>query len=102
MHEKKLASILILICSFYKKSKPKTAAISRLNETSLFAEIISLCKSLQFQKFSSDGEYLKIQYIDDMLDRLGGPEDDYLNHFTARMLLLLESQPLVNAKVYQS
>jgi hypothetical protein len=33
---------------------------------------------------------------------LGGREDDYLNAFTARMLLLLESRPLVNDEIYGS
>jgi len=44
--------------------------------------------------FSNDGEFLRILYLEDMLEQLGGREDDYLNYFTARMLLLLESKPL--------
>jgi len=35
-----------------------------------------------------------------MLAELGGREDDHRNYFTARMLLMLESHPLVNEEAY--
>ena len=36
-----------------------------------------------------------------MEEVLGSPEDDGLNAFTARMLLLLESRPVYNAERYR-
>ena len=53
-----------------------------------------------FGDFSNDGQYLEIHYIDDILDNLGSPSDDYQNFFTARLLLLLESYPLFNKRLY--
>lgn len=75
--------------------------ISRLDELQLFAEIIAIGKNLKFPTFSNDGEFLKILHLNQMLQHLGGSEDDARNFFTARMLLLLESRPLVNAGLYE-
>ena len=36
-----------------------------------------------------------------MTGKLGGRDDDYENLFTARMLLLLESRPLVGSQMYE-
>jgi hypothetical protein len=37
---------------------------------------------------------------DELTDTLGKPEDDVTNTFTARLLLLLESRPLLETRVY--
>jgi predicted nucleotidyltransferase len=74
----------------------------KLRETAFFSDIIRLCDELQFPPFSNDGEYLTLLKMQDMLEGLGGREDDYHNHFTARMLLLLESQPLLNEAIYRN
>jgi predicted nucleotidyltransferase len=66
----------------------------------LFGKVISLVDDLQFPKFSNDGEYLKILHMSDMVDKMGGQQDDYENHFTTRMLLLLESKCLYGKPVY--
>jgi len=41
-------------------------------------------------------EYLKVQYSEDILVNIGSRKDDFQNHFSARMCLILESQPLLN------
>lgn len=74
--------------------------VSRLSELRLFAQIIETGEQLKFPTFSNDGEFLRFLYLDDMLQMLGGREDDFQNFFTARMLLLLESAPLVNKDFY--
>jgi predicted nucleotidyltransferase len=51
--------------------------------------------------FSDEGAYLKPHTITDMIEKLGGPDDDYENLFTARMLLLLESRPIVGSLMYE-
>jgi hypothetical protein len=51
---------------------------------------------------SNDGEYLKILSLEEILKHLGSPEDDHLNHFTARMLLLLESAPVYGKRAYNA
>ena len=64
----------------------------RTNRIRLFAKVIDIVEEMRFPKFSNDGEYLVLLHMDDMVDKLGGREDDYENIFTTRMLLLLESQ----------
>jgi predicted nucleotidyltransferase len=78
-----------------------SAKVSRLSELRLFAQIIEAGEQQEFPTFSNDGEFLKFLYLDDMLEMLGGREDDAQNFFTARMLLLLESAPLVNTDFYR-
>ena len=56
---------------------------------------------MKLPEFSGYGEYLEIHYIEDMLRHLGSPQDDYENLFTARILLLLESQIIYNNDVYR-
>jgi hypothetical protein len=67
----------------------------------LAARLIDATEEMGFPPFSGDGRYLELQYIRDMERVLGSPRDDSLNAFTARMLLLLESQPLSDAAIYE-
>ena len=76
-------------------------AVPRIRKTLLDADLIRAAQELGFPQFSNDGQYLQIHYIDDILHNLGGPEDDFKNHFTARLLLLLESRPLHNPSLYR-
>lgn len=55
---------------------------------------------LGFPPFSRAGEYLKIHPLQELIGHLGTREDDHTNVFTARMLLLLESRPVVGEPVY--
>lgn len=64
------------------------------------ASVIKIGNELGFPKFSNDGMFLKILHVDDILESLGSPNDDYKNFFTARLLLLLESRPLTNQSIY--
>ena len=73
---------------------------SRLCEYTLIAHLIQLNETLGFPPFSNDGEYLKICFIDDLKTHTGSRKDDSENLFTTRMLLILESQPLVHDDVY--
>jgi len=66
----------------------------------LSARLIEATEEMGFPPFSGDGRYLEIQYVREMERVLGSPRDDSLNAFTARMLLLLESQPLHDEAVY--
>jgi predicted nucleotidyltransferase len=84
---------------FIHEGSSKTSSVAHLDELSLFARVIEIGGTMKFPTFSNDGEFLKILYLDDMLEMLGGREDDYKNSFTARMLLLLESSALVNPKL---
>ena len=71
-----------------------------LEEIRLKAELIDATRKLNFPEFSGDGEYLVHHTIDHLVKTTGKPEDDANNTFTARLLLLLESRPLVGDDVY--
>ncbi len=64
------------------------------------AELISVTRDLHIPEFSGDGEYLTHYSLDELTKRLGTREDNVTNTLTARLLLLLESKPLVGEAVY--
>jgi len=65
------------------------------------AELIKIARDMGFPPFSNDAKYLEIHSLQEMLDKLGGAEDDFKNFFTARMLLLLESRPIYGDTAYK-
>jgi predicted nucleotidyltransferase len=79
----------------------KTSKISIVDKALVDASVIKTCRRLEFPEFSGGGAYLNIHYLKDILSDLGSPLDDYRNYFTARMLLLLESQCITNQRVYE-
>ena len=66
----------------------------RVPKIRMLSDIITIRDNMQFPKFSNDGEFLLILFIEDMLEAMGGHNDDYLNFFTARMLLTLVRRPI--------
>jgi len=80
-----------------KKEKP---GLSRLNEILVEAELIKATREQHIPDFSGDGAYLKHYWVKQLVTELGTRKDDFNNTFTARLLLLLESQPLVGASAY--
>jgi predicted nucleotidyltransferase len=78
----------------------KEPTLSRLNQILVKADLIEASRKLGFPDFSVDGEYLTHHTTGELLDTLGKPEDDADNTFTARLLLLLESSPLVGESAY--
>lgn len=74
--------------------------IPNLKKYRFYSRIIDIVDSMGFPSLSNDGEFLKLIRKGEMLDCLGGRNDDYDNMFTARMLLLLESRCLFNSDTY--
>jgi len=70
--------------------------------TRLAACLVDATEAMGFPPFSGDGRYLEVLYVREMERVLGSPDDDSTNSFTARMLLLLESQPVYDAELYAS
>ncbi len=64
------------------------------------ARLVEAAEEMGFPAFTGGGRYLEVQYVTEMERQLGGPRDDSLNAFTARMLLLLESRPLHDDEIY--
>jgi predicted nucleotidyltransferase len=80
---------------------PEVPALSRLNQILVKADLIEVSRKLDFPDFSGDGEYLTHHTVSELVDTLGKPEDDVNNTFTARLLLLLESAPLIGESAYR-
>jgi len=76
-------------------------SLSRLNQILVKADLIETSKKLGLPDFSGDGEYLAHHTAAELSDTLGKPEDDVNNTFTARLLLLLESTPLIGESAYK-
>lgn len=74
--------------------------LSRLDQICLMADLIEATRELKFQEFSGDGRWLVHYSVDDLITTLGTPSDDVENTFTARLLLLLESRPLIGEPIY--
>jgi len=74
--------------------------LNHLDEICVQAELIQASRNFGFPEFSSDGRYLDHHSIYEFTSTLGTEKDDVANTFTARLLLLLESKPLVEEAVY--
>jgi predicted nucleotidyltransferase len=74
--------------------------LNRLDEICVKADLIGAIRELGIPEFSGEGRYLIHYTAGQLVGTLGKPEDDVENTFTARLLLLLESRPLLESAVY--
>lgn len=74
--------------------------LKNLDQICLKAQLIELTRSLGLPEFSGGGKYLECYTGSQLANAIGSDDDDYLNTFTARLLLLLESRPLMGRTVY--
>jgi hypothetical protein len=79
-----------------------SSKFGKLDEYELFSNIICINRCLSLPAFSNDGEFLKIHNISDLIKYTGSRKDDNENWFTARMLFILESIPLLNIDLYKN
>ncbi len=76
--------------------------LGNIEEILLKAALIGTVRNCGIPEFSGDGQYL-VHYTDrELVQTLGKPEDDATNTFTARLLLLLESRPLLGEDIYRA
>jgi nucleotidyltransferase-like protein len=94
----KYSDLDLFIVSRGSLDKP---ALSNLDEICLKAELIEATRTLAIPEFSGDGEYLAHYTKQELIERLGEPHDDAINTFTARLLLVLESRPLLGQAIYR-
>lgn len=85
---------------FVMQDDRRSPRLGQLQQMELFSHLVDVARSMHFPPFSNDGEYLKVHSLTEMCRDLGSAQDDTTNAFTARMLLLLESRPIVGAKAY--
>jgi hypothetical protein len=79
----------------------KNAKLAFVDQCHIFSALDDICREIGFPEFSNDGEFLRVHELGSILSNVGKPSDDASNNFTARMLLLLESRPLVNDTTYR-
>lgn len=77
------------------------SSLDGLDEIKLKYFLISAVENMGIAKFDGGGKYLKVHSIKDFTDNLGSPEDDSKNTFTGRLLMLLESKPLLGKQIYE-
>ncbi len=75
--------------------------LRNIDTTLLQACVIQTLRNCSFQDPSDDGRFLKIHDTEDIVRHLGGPRDDYENHFTARMLFLLEARSVRGDEIFR-
>ncbi len=78
----------------------KVSMLSRLSEICVKADLIKATRGLGIPDFDVDGKYLVHHPAHLLTMTLGRPEDDAINTFTSRLLLLLESYPLVEESIH--
>jgi hypothetical protein len=84
-----------------RSDKRKGSLLSRLDEICIKADLIEVTRKLNIKEFSGEGRYLVHYSVEEFRSSLGTPEDDVKNTLTARLLLLLESRPLLEKAVYE-
>jgi predicted nucleotidyltransferase len=89
----------LFIVSTGSREKP---TLRKLDEILIEAQLIDATRKLEISDFSGDGEYLVHYPADELKTRLGTQQDDFNNTFTARLLLLLESSPLLGRSAYHT
>lgn len=82
-----------------EKVTPKPA-LKTLDGILVQASLIKATKALNLPDFDGDGRFLTPHSVQDLVQTLGKPDDDANNTFTARLLLLLESCPLIGEETY--
>jgi hypothetical protein len=85
---------------FMLSGKAEGKALGRIRDVKIMNAVLSAAESNGFPDFSGDGEYLQFLHIEDIIGGLGSRNDDYNNAFTARMLMILESDWLYNRDRY--
>jgi predicted nucleotidyltransferase len=91
---------LFILAKSEVRANGKESLLTRLDSIRVKADLIEATDKLGFPEFSGDGKYLTAYAVHELIDTLGSSRDDVENTFTARLLLLLESLPLLESEVY--
>lgn len=92
---------LFIVVKERRSKKGPRPALSGLDEIKLKFGLISVAESHDLPDFDGDGKFLSSHTITSYTKWLGSPEDDSRNTLTGRMLMLLESRPLLGSSVYE-
>ena len=78
----------------------KVRQLDGIEEIRLKYKLIMAGKKCQIADFDGGGKYLESHTIEAFVKDLGTREEDYNNTLTGRLLLLLESRPLLGEDLY--
>ncbi|MEX2410815.1 MAG: hypothetical protein WD607_05480 [Candidatus Paceibacterota bacterium] len=73
--------------------------VTNLDKYLFFSKLYHVNKTLKFKPPSKNGAYWDFHLETDLLD-IGSQSEDFNNCFTSRLLLILESIPVLNSKLY--
>ncbi|MEP3439084.1 MAG: nucleotidyltransferase domain-containing protein [Hoeflea sp.] len=77
-----------------------TSQLRHLDAILVKADLISAIRKLGIPDFDADGKYLDHYSVKQFTDSIGSPDDDANNTLTGRLLLFLESRPLLGEEAY--
>lgn len=80
---------------------PTKTLLNAVDEIKLKYELINTAEKNHLPKFDGGGRFLTSHTIDSFTTWLGSNEDDSRNTLTGRMLMLLESKPLIGSATYR-
>jgi len=93
---------IVSLSDYDEKKKIDRSRLSHLQEILLEADLIRASERLKFPPFSGDGRFLQQHTAMSLIQSTGNQKDDAANTFTARLLLLLESKPLIGSEVHSA
>ncbi|MGY3555138.1 nucleotidyltransferase domain-containing protein [Williamsia sp. R60] len=83
-----------------KGSNESRGRLNYVESARLIEALDELRGAAEFRPFSRGGEFIQPHSFMTILSEIGAPTDDASNSFTARLLLLMNSRPLLNADAY--
>ena len=72
-----------------------------LDEKIIVGRIVECIRTASLPDPDRDGEFLRFISFHNLVGNIGLPEDEIRNTLTPRLLLLLESKPIVNGGIYE-
>jgi hypothetical protein len=91
---------LFIVVDTEGAEKKAKRLLDGIEETKLKFYLITAVENRGIAKFDAGGRYLESHAIGDFVTALGSQVDDYQNTMTGRLLLLLESRPLLGRDIY--
>lgn len=92
--------VFIIIDTARRDNGELKSLLDGIDEIKIKYDLISVVEKNNIAKFDRGGEFLAGHTIDSYNEWLGSSQDDYRNTLTGRMLMLLESRPLVGEPTY--
>lgn len=81
--------------------KHEADRLTYVENAHLISSLDHVRSEVGFRPFSAGGKYIHTHSLHEIIDQTGSQQDDALNTFTARILLLMNSKPLLNERAYE-